>query len=99
MRRDKRQHSSAKPVQLGALVVQVAVFGIGRLLRPRPTCRGLWLGVLLLWGAAAIILPIIHAEGLRAVFAPWLLRRPAASAHPVTRTSSRMALASFQQPR
>mmetsp|Transcript_2009 Transcript_2009/g.5981 ORF Transcript_2009/g.5981 Transcript_2009/m.5981 type:complete len:524 (-) Transcript_2009:1883-3454(-) len=71
----------------------VAVFGIGRLLKPRPTCRGLWLGVLLLWGAAAIILPIIRAEGIRAVFAPWLVRKPAASAHRITRNSSRIALA------
>lgn len=75
------------------LHVQVAVFGIGRLLKPRPTCRGLWLGVLLLWGAAAIILPIIRAEGIRAVFAPWLVRKPAASAHRITRNSSRIALA------
>lgn len=60
---------------------QVAIYGIGRLLRPRPTCRALWMSVLLLWGAAAIILPIIRAEGLRAVFAPGLVRKPTAMAH------------------
>lgn len=38
--------------------------------------RGLWLGILLLYCAASIILPIIKAEGLRAVFAPILVRRP-----------------------
>jgi hypothetical protein len=34
------------------------------------------MGVLLLWCAASIILPIIQAEGIIAVFFPFLLRRP-----------------------
>lgn len=74
----------------------VAVFGVGRLLLPRPTLRGLWNGVLLLWGAAAIIFPIIHAEGFRAVFAPWLVRRPSVQISSVTRASSRLALSGWQ---
>lgn len=77
-------------------VSQVAIFGVGRLLLPRPTLKGLWQGVLLLWGAAAIILPIIRAEGLRAVFAPWLVRSPRARVSGVTRTSSRLVLAGIE---
>lgn len=46
--------------------------------------------------AAAIILPIIRAEGLRAVFAPWLVRHPSGRAASVTRASSRLVLAGSQ---
>ena len=59
-----------------------------RLLRPRPTFRGIWMGVLLLWGAAAIILPIIRAEGIRAVFFPWSLPRQRLAASNLSRHSS-----------
>lgn len=34
------------------------------------------MGVLLLWCAACIILPIIQGEGIVAVFFPYLVRRP-----------------------
>ncbi|CAK0785279.1 hypothetical protein CVIRNUC_008485 [Coccomyxa viridis] len=54
----------------------VAVFGVGRLLMPRPTLRGVWMGMLLLWCAASIIVPIIRAEGIVAVFFPYLIRSP-----------------------
>ncbi|KAK9812223.1 hypothetical protein WJX73_005146 [Symbiochloris irregularis] len=54
----------------------VAVFGVSRLMLPRPSFRGLYMGILLLWCAACIIFPIIQAEGLRAVFAPILTRSP-----------------------
>ncbi|PRW45481.1 arginine--tRNA chloroplastic mitochondrial-like isoform X2 isoform B [Chlorella sorokiniana] len=54
----------------------VALFGVGRLLFPRPTLRGVWLGMLLLYSAACIILPIIWKEGVRAVFLPWLAPKP-----------------------
>ncbi|EFN52926.1 hypothetical protein CHLNCDRAFT_137251 [Chlorella variabilis] len=54
----------------------VALYGVGRLLWPRPTLRGVWLGVLLLYSAACIILPIIWKEGIRAVFFPFLAPRP-----------------------
>lgn len=50
----------------------VALYGVGRLLLPRPTLGGVWLGMLLLYSASCIILPIIWAEGLRAVFFPAL---------------------------
>ena len=33
------------------------------------------MGMLLLWCAASIILPIIQAEGIVAIFVPFLLRR------------------------
>mmetsp|Transcript_3063 Transcript_3063/g.7681 ORF Transcript_3063/g.7681 Transcript_3063/m.7681 type:complete len:513 (-) Transcript_3063:644-2182(-) len=57
----------------------VALYGVGRLLWPRPTLKGLWMGVLLLLGAARIILPIIYNEGVRAVFFPALAPRPTGS--------------------
>lgn len=57
--------------------LQVALYGVGRLLLPRPTLRGLWMGLLLLFGASRIIFPIIYAEGFRAVFMPWLAPKPA----------------------
>ncbi len=38
--------------------------------------RGVWMGVLLLWCAASIILPIIQAEGVLRVFFPYLVRNP-----------------------
>lgn len=41
-----------RPSVLVAHFFMVAVYGVGRLLLPRPTCRGLWTGLLLLWGAA-----------------------------------------------
>lgn len=41
-----------RPSVLVAHFFMVAVYGVGRLLLPRPTCRGLWNGLLLLWGAA-----------------------------------------------
>ena len=40
----------------------VALFGCGRLLLPRPTLRGVWMAVLLLYCACRIILPIIASE-------------------------------------
>lgn len=48
------------------------------------------------WIAAGIILPIIRAEGLRAVFFPWLVRHPRSNAAKVTRASSRLALSGNQ---
>lgn len=69
-----------RPYVLVMHFFMVAGYGVGRLLRPRPTCHALWLSVLLLWGAASIILPIIKAEGLRAVFAPRFASKPIATA-------------------
>ena len=49
--------------------------------------------MLLLWGAAAIILPIIKAEGIRAVFFPWLVRRQKTIVSDITRSRSKMTCA------
>jgi squalene monooxygenase len=57
----------------------VALYGFGRLLLPRPTLRGVWLGLLLLYSASCIILPIIWKEGIRAVFFPALAPKPRVS--------------------
>jgi squalene monooxygenase len=59
-----------RPSVLVAHFFMVALYGVGRLLLPRPTLKGLWLGILLLYSACCIILPIIWAEGVRAVFFP-----------------------------
>ena len=48
-----------RPSVLVMHFAMVALFGVGRLIFPRPTLRGVWLGVLLLYSAACIILPII----------------------------------------
>lgn len=47
---------------------------VGRLLLPVPTPRSIFMGLRLLLGASAIILPIIRAEGVRAVFFPALAK-------------------------
>jgi len=57
----------------------VALYGVGRLLFPRPTVRAVWVAVMLIYSAASIIFPIIAAEGVRAVFLPFLTRPPRAS--------------------
>ena len=48
---------------------------------PSLPCRGVWMAVLLLHTACCIIFPIIFAEGIRAVFLPFLVRRPKVSNH------------------
>jgi squalene monooxygenase len=65
-----------RPSVLVAHFFAVAVFGVGRLLFPRPTLRGLRLSAALLAGAVGIITPIIRAEGVRAVFFPYLAPGP-----------------------
>ena len=40
------------------------------------------MGMLLLWCAASIIVPIIRAEGIIAVFFPFLVRQPQACSPP-----------------
>ncbi|KAI8470182.1 MAG: SE-domain-containing protein [Monoraphidium minutum] len=54
----------------------VALYGVGRLLLPRPTLRGLYTSIALLVSAAKIILPILWSEGPRAVFLPSLAPKP-----------------------
>jgi hypothetical protein len=39
-------------------------------------CRGVWMEVMLLYVASCIIFPIIFKEGIRAVFMPFLVRKP-----------------------
>ncbi|KAK9830165.1 hypothetical protein WJX72_010091 [[Myrmecia] bisecta] len=56
----------------------VAVYGVGRLLLPVPKLRDVRMAVMLLWCACCIIFPIIRAEGFRAVFLPFLVRKPRA---------------------
>lgn len=65
-----------RPSVLVTHFFMVALYGFGRQLFPRPTLRGVWLGVLLLYAAACIILPIIWKEGIRAVFFPFFASRP-----------------------
>mmetsp|Transcript_8173 Transcript_8173/g.20930 ORF Transcript_8173/g.20930 Transcript_8173/m.20930 type:complete len:529 (-) Transcript_8173:52-1638(-) len=65
-----------RPSILVAHFFMVAVYGVGRLLFPRPTFRGIYMAVALLLTACSIIFPIIRAEGIRAVFLPLLAGKP-----------------------
>lgn len=65
-----------KPSVLVMHFAMVAFYGVGRLLLPRPSVKGVWSSVALIWTAAAIILPIIRAEGIRAVFFPKIASNP-----------------------
>lgn len=62
-----------RPFVLVAHFFMVAIFGVTRLLLPVPTPKRVVMGARLLVGASAIILPIIRAEGIRAVFFPSLM--------------------------
>lgn len=66
-----------KPSVLVAHFFMVALYGVGRLLIPRPSVRGVWASVALIYTACCIILPIIKSEGIVAVFLPFLMRKPA----------------------
>ena len=66
----------------------MALYGFGRLMLPRPTLYGVWLGLLLLIGAARIIFPIIWAEGIIAVFFPQLASKPLERTKAMQRVSS-----------
>ena len=70
-------------------VPQVALYGFGRLMLPRPTLRGVWMGMLLLLCAARIILPIIWAEGVVAVFFPSFASKPLERTKAVQRGAAR----------
>ena len=65
-----------RPSVLVAHFFMVAFYGVGRLLLPRPSLKGAWIAVLLVYVACCIILPIIKAEGIRAVFIPILTKPP-----------------------
>lgn len=68
-----------RPATLARHFFSVALFAVAGLLFPRPTLRGLWTAVVLLYGACCILLPILAKEGYRAVFAPSLAPRPRVS--------------------
>ena len=65
-----------RPSVLVTHFFMVALYGVGRLLLPRPTCRGVYMSLALLVSASKIILPILWAEGVRAVFFPQLAPKP-----------------------
>ncbi|EFJ48412.1 hypothetical protein VOLCADRAFT_74714 [Volvox carteri f. nagariensis] len=79
----------------------VALFGVGRLLLPRPSLRGIYMAVALLAVACRIIFPIIAAEGVRAVFLPALAPKPVVCVAPngtVKRSTSLGVLAGVTSP-
>ncbi|KAG6516820.1 squalene monooxygenase SE1-like isoform X2 [Zingiber officinale] len=59
-----------RPMSLVAHFFAVAVYGVGRLLLPFPSLKGLWIGARLISSASGIIFPIIKAEGVRQMFFP-----------------------------
>ena len=65
-----------RPSVLVAHFFMVALYGVGRLLYPRPSVKKVWMGLLLIYSACCIILPIIAKEGVRAVFLPFLTKPP-----------------------
>lgn len=65
-----------RPSYLVMHFFMVALYGVGRLMLPRPTLRGLWMSIALLVSASKIIIPILWSEGLRAVFLPSLAPKP-----------------------
>jgi squalene monooxygenase len=65
-----------KPSVLVAHFFMVALYGVGRLLIPRPSVKGVWASIALIYTACCIILPIIKSEGIIAVFLPFLMRKP-----------------------
>lgn len=67
--------SGLKPSPLSLVLhfFAVAVYGVGRLLIPFPSPRRMWIGARLIYGASAIIVPIIKAEGVRKMFFPALV--------------------------
>lgn len=82
-----------KPSVLVAHFFMVALYGVGRVLWPRPTMHGLWISLLLLLGAARIIFPIILAEGPIAVFFPWIAEKPIKATKAMQRVASKGRLA------
>lgn len=81
-----------RPSVLVGHFFMVALYGVGRLLLPRPTLKGVWRGLSLLYVACCIILPIIKAEGLRAVFFPSIASKPPLGTA-LRRSASRTSLA------
>ncbi|XP_041020209.1 squalene epoxidase 3-like [Juglans microcarpa x Juglans regia] len=59
-----------RPLNLVLHFFAVAVYGVGRLLLPFPSPKGMWIGARLISSASSIIFPIIKAEGVRQMFFP-----------------------------
>ncbi|KAL9378697.1 hypothetical protein Peur_030032 [Populus x canadensis] len=59
-----------RPLSLVLHFFAVAVYGVGRLLLPFPSPKGMWIGARLISSASGIIFPIIKAEGVRQMFFP-----------------------------
>ncbi|KAJ3674060.1 hypothetical protein LUZ60_006052 [Juncus effusus] len=59
-----------RPLSLVAHFFAVAIYGVGRLVVPFPTVKGMWIGTRLISSACGIIFPIIKAEGVRQMFFP-----------------------------
>ncbi|CAM6114215.1 unnamed protein product [Calypogeia fissa] len=62
-----------RPLSLVTHFFAVALFGVGRLMLPFPSIKGMWVGIRLLQGASKIIFPIIISEGVVQMFFPGLL--------------------------
>jgi len=77
------------PLALVMHFFMVALYGVGRLVLPRPTLRGLWMSIALLVNASQIILPILWSEGVRAVFFPGLAPKPLKGIKSVEKSLSR----------
>ncbi|CAK7339710.1 unnamed protein product [Dovyalis caffra] len=59
-----------RPLSLVLHFFAVAIYGVGRLLLPFPSPKGMWIGARLISSASGIIFPIIKAEGVRQMFFP-----------------------------
>ncbi|XP_038886247.1 squalene monooxygenase SE1-like [Benincasa hispida] len=59
-----------RPLSLVLHFFAVAIYGVGRLLLPFPSPKGIWIGARLIYSASGIIFPIIKAEGVRQMFFP-----------------------------
>ncbi|CAK9312490.1 unnamed protein product [Citrullus colocynthis] len=59
-----------RPLSLVLHFFAVAIYGVGRLLLPFPSLKGIWIGARLIYSASGIIFPIIKAEGVRQMFFP-----------------------------
>ncbi|XP_023546518.1 squalene monooxygenase-like isoform X1 [Cucurbita pepo subsp. pepo] len=59
-----------RPLSLVLHFFAVAIYGVGRLLLPFPSPKGIWIGARLVYSASGIIFPIIKAEGVRQMFFP-----------------------------
>ncbi|EEF40561.1 Squalene monooxygenase, putative [Ricinus communis] len=57
-----------RPLSLVAHFFAVAIYGVGRLIFPLPSAKGMWMGARMIKVASGIIFPIIRAEGVQHMF-------------------------------